>query len=318
MALASGLAAQLGFAQETTWGTAVTVTRFTPFVNESIQQEIEMLESAGIISGARVLRSQQWALGSRSISGDLGLEMYDRSIGLLMKHALGSVTTSGTTAPFTHTFTPGDLSGLGLTVQVGRPDRGGTVRPFTYAGCKVESWEIAYTAGEIATLGLTMVGKSETTSTVLASNSLTAGIAPMIGLVGSVTLGSSSLCVRSATIQGNNSLVTDRRCIGQATIDEPLEGDLREYTCELEIEFPDLVHYNRFVLGTEASLSLVLANAAQTSTMTIAANVRTDGATPNVTARGDLLVHTMSFKCVGTNSDASGLTLTLQNSDTTP
>lgn len=315
MAIPSGLAGQLGFAQETTYGTEVTVTRFVPMVDESLETVPTQLESAGVIASQLVLRTQQWSQGMKLSSGDVGLELYDRSVGLLFKHALGSVTTSGTQAPFTHTFTPSDLTSLGLTIQVGRPDRGGTVRPFTYAGCKIATWEVAVAAGEIATLGLGITAKSEVTSTSLASASYTSGIAPMTFVGGSVSLAGSSLCVRSARIAGDNKLKTDRMCIGQQTIDEPLAEDLREYTGELEIEFPDLVHYNRFMAGTEGALSLVIAKG--TSTATFAANIRTDAFNPKVAGRG-ILVQPLSFKCVGTNSDASALTVTLVNSDTNP
>lgn len=317
MALASGLAGQFGFAAESTWGTGVTVTRFLPIVDESVQTEIDRLESAGIIAGARVLRSQQWSAGLRRSEGDVGLELYNKGIGLLLQHALGSVTTTGS-APATMTFTPGDMTGLGLTTQFGRPNRNGVVTPFTYAGCKVQSWEIAVNAGEIATMGLTLVAKSETTSTTLATAAYANTISPMTFVNGTFTLGGSSLCVRSATIQGENNLSTDRICVGQNTIDEPLEMDLREYTGEAEVEFYDLTLYNRFLLGTEAALSLQFVSVPASCTLTINANVRTDGETPTIDGK-DILTHTLSFKAVGTNSDSSALTMVLVSmTDTTP
>lgn len=314
--MATSLDAQLGFKEETTWGTAVTVDRFVPFLSETIKQEIAQLESKGIISGRRILASNQWTQGIHTVSGDIGMEVYDRNIGLFLKHALGTVSSSGTTAPFTHTFTPGELAGKGLTVQVGRPDRAGTVQPFTYAGCKVASWEIACAAGEIATLGISVVGKSETTSTGLASFSLSNSVAPMSFVGGSFTLASSSLCVRSVKFGGDNKLATDRRCIGQTTIDEPLQDDLRMFTGEVTLEFPDLVHYNRFVTGTEGTLNFQLARG--TSSLTIVANVRTDGTTPSVNGRG-MLVHNLNFSCVGsTTNDASAFTATFVTADTNP
>lgn len=315
MALTSGLAGQFGFAAETTYGTAVTVSRFVPLVDESLQTEIERLESSGIIAGARVLRSQQWSPGLRRSEGDIGLEVYDRSIGLLLTNMLGSVTTTGSD-PYTHTFTPGDLEGDSLTVQFGRPNRNGTVVPFTYAGTKVQSWELAVNTGEIATLGLTVVAQTETTGIALATASYSTSIRPMTFVNGSFTLGSSSLCVRGVTIAGENNLSTDRMCVGQDYIDEPTEMDLREYTGEVEVEFYDLSLYNRFIEGTEAALQLVL-TAPNSATLTVNANVRTDGETPTIEGR-DLLVHTLNFKCVGTNSDAAGLTMVLVNSDSTP
>lgn len=161
MTLRSGLAGQIGFANETTWSVPNTVTRFVPHISESLMDERARLESAGVIAGARVLRAQQSDTGASTVGGDVQLELCDRSIGLLFTHMFGAVATTGSD-PYEHTFTPGELSGKGLTVQVGRPGSSdGTVDPYTYTGMKVASWEIACSAGEIATLGLTFAGRHE-------------------------------------------------------------------------------------------------------------------------------------------------------------
>ncbi len=176
MALKSGLAAQVGFATESTVNVPVTATRFLPLVSESMGQKIERLESAGIIAGKRVLASTQWAAGGRTYEGDVQLEMYQRNMGQTFKHMFGSVVTAGA-GPYTHTCTPGDLSGLSFTAQFGVPDQAGVVQPVTYSGCKVQSWELAVKQGEIATLGLTLQAMNEIlyrTVGDLATNSNTA------------------------------------------------------------------------------------------------------------------------------------------------
>lgn len=155
MTARSGLAATLGFGDESVWGTPVTPTVFHPFVSESLAMEIERFNSESIIPGARVLRSTQWNPGTVSVSGDVQLELPDQDTGLLLKHMMGgSSTTDGN-------FTPADLP-AGLTIQVGRPNStDGTVVPYTYSGCKVSSWEIAFEEGQNCTLGLDFLGKHE-------------------------------------------------------------------------------------------------------------------------------------------------------------
>jgi len=315
MAVPSGISAQLGFAAETTYGTAVTVNRFRPLVDESIETTIENLDSAGIIAGAMIRRSSQWAQGLRRHEGDVGLEVTTRTLGLLMEHALGSSTSASTQQPWTWTFTPGDLTGKGLTFQVGRPDRGGTVRPFTYAGTKIQSWEVGLSAGEIATLGLSVVAQSMTTATALATAAYAStSDSPFTFVNGSFSLAGSSLCIRSARIGGENNLTTDRVCVGHDYIEEPVQTDLRTFSGELEIEFPDLYHWERFVNGTEGSMSLALASGTQYS-FTITSNVRTLAASPTVSGR-DMVVQNFSFDAVGTNSDASAITCTYVTADT--
>jgi len=170
----TGIDAQIGYALESTVGTPVTVTAFLPLVSETLGQELARLESAGIIAGRRVLASQQWNGGDISVMGSVQHELYNRGLGKLFTAMFGAVATTGA-GPYTHTFTPGDLTGDSLTVQVGRPATNGTTYPFTYAGMKVASWEIACAAGEIATLGMDLVGSREIDYRVVTDGVTTSG-----------------------------------------------------------------------------------------------------------------------------------------------
>lgn len=156
----TGMDAQIGYAIEGTVGTPATVTAFLPMLSETLMQDKTRLESSGIIAGRRVLTSSQWNGGNVAVSGSVQHELYNRGLGKLFTVMFGAVTTTGA-GPYTHTFTPGDLYGDALTVQVGRPATNGTVYPFTYTGMKVSSWEIACAQGEIATIGLDLVGMRE-------------------------------------------------------------------------------------------------------------------------------------------------------------
>lgn len=160
MALASGLASQLGFALESGYGTAATPVAFLPLKSESLTHQRERLESDGIIAGNRVLTSTQWNGGNITTSGDLALELYNRGLGKLFTVMFGGVATTGA-GPYTHTFTPADLAGDSLTVQVGRPSVDGTVNPFTYTGVKVGSWSLSCNVGEIAQLKLSTIAQNE-------------------------------------------------------------------------------------------------------------------------------------------------------------
>ena len=332
MGIPSGLDGQFGFREETTYGEIVTVNRFLQLADESVKTEIERLESKSIIAGARVARSSQWAAGLRRSEGDIGLEVYDGSIGLLLKHMMGTVssTSSGGSAPYSHTFDVGSLTGKSLTVQFGRPTRTGAKIPFTYGGVKIQSWQIGLSVGEIATLGLTVVAQSETynsTSTTgpasLQVASYDPNIEPLNFVNGSLTLGGSDLCVRSATISGENNLDTDRTCVGSRNILEPVEADLREYTAETEVEFganggpSELELYNRYINGEEAQLVLVLENEAGTRRLTISGNVRTDGETPTIGGR-EMLTYNLNMVFRGTTSDATAITMSYVTSDSTP
>ena len=151
--------AQIGFAEESTYGVRVAPTRFYPVHEPNLSYEVERLESEGVIAGSDVVGTDQWNGGPITVGGDVGFELYQDFAGLLFKHMFGTVQTTGS-GPYTHTFTPGSIDDLSLCIQLGIPPvLGAAVIPVEYVGCKVTEWELACSKDEIATLGLTIAAR---------------------------------------------------------------------------------------------------------------------------------------------------------------
>lgn len=315
MTLKSGMNASLGFVTEGTWGIYQAPTRWVPLVKHGIKKDIARLESKGIIAGRRVIDADQWSPGNVDVEGPVELELYDRSIGLLFTHMFGAVVTTGT-GPFTHTFTPGTLTGKGLTIQAGMPNTtDGTVHPYSSIGCKVAEWELGCAAGEVATLGLDILAKNQVTTETLVSPSYATGIGIGMTFVGAtVTLAGSAYKTMEATLAGSNGLSQRRFYSADGTIDEPLEAEIREHTGTINSELFDLTAYNRFVNGTTAALVYHFARGASTCDITM--NVRFDGETPEVDGPGVIGLD-LPFKCLA-DTDAAAITAVLVNADTTP
>lgn len=174
MAAGSGIAAQIGFGVESTSGAEATPTVFVPLLDESLSLTIDRMESGGIIPGQRALRAWQSLPGAHKVAGDTKFELTNRGLGVLWQACMGAVSTTGA-GPYTHVCTPGDLPSL--TAQVGRPDVGGTVRPFSYRGLKVAKWELAAKLGEIATFGVSWVGRAESLPRIAADGVTTSASA---------------------------------------------------------------------------------------------------------------------------------------------
>lgn len=313
MSAPAGFAGQFGFKTEVTAGSAVTVDQFLPFNSEGLKQDIDRIDSKGIRAGRRTLAA--WAAGVKTIGGDVEMELPNRNFATWLKHMFGSVVTSGA-GPYTHTATPGDLTGKSLTVQVGKPDVSGTVQPFTYAGAKVASWEIGASVNEYAMLTLTLSAWTEVTATALATASYSSTLSPFTFVGGALTIaGSGVSTVRDFSISGDNKLATDRHRIGSATVKEQLEEGVREYAGTISADFESLTAYNRFVNGTEAAL--VLAFTSGSDTLTITTNARFDGETPSVGSADELLEQPLPFVCVSSTSDAAAVTCVLVNTETT-
>lgn len=311
---ASGLNAQLGFVAESTYGTAVTVTKFVEMVSESIQTSIERIESRGLRAGRRTLLSSQWAPGKISVSGSIELELSNFGQGLLWLHAMGAAQTTGS-GPYVHTYTPADLQTLYMTMQVGKPFIGGTVQAFTYTGVKIAGWELSAAAGEIATVTFNLLAQNESTAIALATATYPAGYAPMTFIHGVLSLGGSAVDVRDVTITADNGLKDDRYYIkGSGLRSQPIESTWRNYTWSATLDFADLTAYNRFKNGTEAALSLTFTNGA--NIFQITGNVRTDGTTPMVEGP-DILAQPLSGRFVASGADSTAISIVRTTTEAT-
>lgn len=312
MATPGAFGGQIGWKSESTWGTAVTVDQFHPgFRTESITQTIERLESNGKRAGRYV--NHNWQPGRITVGGQVDLELWDEPMATLLRHMFGTISTSGA-GPYTHTASPGDLTSQSLTIEVGRSPNTGTVESFVYAGCKIPSWTLNCSAGEIPRLNLTVSGKSEARSGSTPASASYTTANPFTFVEGSLTIaGAEVVTVTSATLQASNALVTDRHFLNSANIREQLDGaGSRTFTGSVQAEFESLTAYERFVNGTEAAMVYKFDNS--TDSLTITMNVRFDGTTPTTPDDG-LLAQPLPFKCTSGTSDSAAIQAVLVNAE---
>lgn len=324
MAIRSGLAAQIGIAAETTWGTFVAPDHWYEFNEEDLSLSIERVESAGLRANNRVLRTDRWAAGQQRVEGSVTMDVPSKSFGLLAKHALGSAsisTPSGATNTRLHTHTLGDPYGLGLTVQVGRPDSGGTVRAFSYAGAKISELTLSNSVDEILQAEIGLVAQSESTSEALATASYPSGNQLFIWTSGDIKIGGSTVgVVTDFEVTINNGLKDDRYFLGAATMSEPIIADMTTIEGTMTVEFDSLTNYNRYVNGTLAAVSAKWTAATEIESgfspyvEVLIDDARFDGATPNV-GGPDVLTHELSFKGLYDGSNAP-ITINYQTDDT--
>ena len=271
MATGSGIDAQLMIKPETTWGTAVTVDRAYEFTDESLNREITYVDSSGLRVGTTFKRSDRTRQSRFSVSGDITMELPTLGAGLLVKHMLGSSVTTPTLisgSAYKQVHTPVGLAGLGLTMQMGRPEPVSpyTVRPFTYEGCKIVKWELSLKDGGLCMLKLSVDGQEESTVTALATAAFLAGtkvysfIDSTIKLNGTATTTAGETSVasgvalstvaKSITISGDNSLATDRYGIGNAgQKKEQLQNGFQTITVKLDSEFSKTELYDTYTAG---------------------------------------------------------------------
>jgi hypothetical protein len=283
MATGSGLDAQLGVAPEVTWGAAATPTRFPEFVSESMAMSPSWLEPSSIRAGQKYKRGRRVRQSRRTVGGDIVLEHATLGMGLFWKHALASSLASPTqleaTTAYQQIHTPGDHRGLGLTVQIGRPEPGsGLVKPFTYSGCKVLSWEFQLRDQETPQFSLTLDGKDEIVTTPLVVPSFLAGASVFDFSQATLRLGGSTATnsglatvtggaavatiINEITIAGEAPMASERFGLGNAGLKaEQIENDIPTVTGSLGAEFNQAELYDAFAGNYTQAIELEMVGA---------------------------------------------------------
>ncbi len=321
-AVRSGLGGQLMYADESTYGTFVAPTKSLEMVSETLKLTIERIDSKGLRAGRRLVG--KWQPGKRSAGGDVDLEVAGTGFGGLLKHCLGGIATTGAGPAYTHTATV-DALPVGFTAQVGRPDvTDGTVHPFTYLGCRVNTWDLSVKAGELLMLKPAVVAMDETLAQSLGTFSDPAG--PLLSYVGgAITVGGTEVDLLDFAFKGDNKLDGARfRLRGDARIKQPLENSWREISGVLTADFEGLTQYNHFVNADEVSLvatfdgPLIVGGGGAFYSVVITANIRVDGQTPNV-AGPAILTQPLQVKVVGSGAtDALAFSAAYTTTDATP
>lgn len=329
MAIRSGLAAQLGLAESSTFGTYQTPTRFVEFLEESIEYQIERVESAGLRANNRVLRTDRYAPGQKRVEGSVTMEPATKGFGLILKHALGATsisTPSGATLARLHAHTLGDIYGTSLTVQVGRPDVSGTVQPFSFLGMRIDTLSLSNSVDEILQSEIGFVGQDETRSQALATavyptTGSAAAYEQFYWTQGVVKVAGSTVgVVTDFTMELNNNLKSDRYFLGGSTMSEPILAGMTEITGTVTVNFDGLTNYERAVNNTQVALNAkwTAATAIEGSTfpyLEIDINkVRFDMASPQVSGP-DILTVELPYKALYDGSNGP-ITVNYLTSDT--
>lgn len=277
MSIGSGIGSSLTFGAETTYGIAATTDHALDFDSESLVLEQAWTDPQGLAAGRQVTRAGTLLQTTRSVSGDVSLDFWNKNMGLLVRAMLGSSLTapvliSGQAYRQIHQL--GNAAGRSLTLQVNRPEATatGTDRAFTYPGVKVAGWELASAAGEQVKLSLDLDGRDELTNVALAAPSYPAGLetfqhhslvaklggtpstaSGLVSVAGGTTLAS---VLNSVSVKGTNPLAVERYGASQ-TKNEPIQNGFSEVMVDLDLEFNSKAEiYDVWRAGTATALQL--------------------------------------------------------------
>lgn len=290
----SGLGASLGAATETTYGTGVAVDHFYEFENESVQLTKEFLLSSQLRAGRMFQSSSRRIATTRAGGGTIAMEVPNKGFGLWLNQLHGNTVTpvvQGATTAYlqTHNIGTTDPFSKSCTVQIGRPDVGGVIRPFTYPGSKVTGLQFSAATGAFLTTQITLDSQDETTGTpALATPVYPTGLRSFTFTQGVVTIdGVNAALVSSATLTISEPQATDRYFLGNTGLKgRPIVNGYFTADLQMTVDFADLTYYNKFTSGAISTVVLdfigpVIAGAFNEEIKITLSAVGWNGDTPN-------------------------------------
>lgn len=251
MPQAEGSQGQIIYDAETTYKTdpGTPDCKILPFKSESLRFSRNLVESEAITSSRNPKKPGR---GKSNVSGAIELEI-NPYIAAILKHALGSNTTTGT-SPYTHTMKVGSLP-VGLVIEKGFKD---ISQYFKYNGCRINSLKMSFTPEGIVQGSVDIIGAKETVgSSSLDATPTDLGHKPFDAYEASIQEGGSAIAiVTEADFTLENNLDDSVYVIGGAGEKYSLPAGKVKVSGNLKALFQDLTLFNKAKNSTETSLKV--------------------------------------------------------------
>ena len=250
-----GHGAFIALGKETTWGTAVSAGIDNRINSVALQQNQERNRKANLSVPTSGMLSELFD-GFTMVEGSIELPLYYNGQGLLLEMAFGSSATTGSGAPYTHTYTPDiDLGSATIEVQRGT---GITNQMERFVGCKATSLSISCEAGGEMTASVDFIGKSVRTAFDRKSDitsSFGTGLSILHFHAGQLSFNSYSYDVRSMTFTITNNLER-RNVLGSKLTAEQAVSDVREVTLEVTLDIETNELHKSFINGVQDDVTI--------------------------------------------------------------
>lgn len=309
-----GHAAWVGFGVETTWGTAVSRTKFYEFDSESLDFKMGLMPKSSTRNvdhmNFRAVKTK------KDVTGAIEMAVTYSNMEVLFKHALGSNNTTGA-GPYTHTIGLAAALPTGLSIEVNRDSANvGAGSSWLYEGCQIDSMTLSHEPEGWLMVSFEFVG--EDSSNVAVST-------PTFGTFDgvswdelAVTLNGSPIDILGYELKLGNNLAKDRFKLGSRTRKGLGRAGQREVTGTLKMEYDAKAVSDLFRVNSETltpSLTFTYTSGAKSLTITVPAPMFT-GKDPSVDNSGPIPIE-LSFRGYGIVSDNSALAMAFVNSVTT-
>jgi hypothetical protein len=257
MAQQQGSGVQLIYDDETTFGLAPSSPNafVLPFVSESLRQSRNLVSSNTIRSDRNPYAPVR---GRVEVAGDITFELSPQ-YGKMLKHIFGSVTSSGASAPYTHTFKIGDLP-IGMTIEKQFTELD-TAKYFQYTGCRVNSFSLRCTTEGMIECSVGLMGKKEIVSGESFDSTATdLGHTPFDAMDATIREGGSELAiVTEIEMSLENNLDGGNYVIDRTGLRRSIPAGTVRVSGRVRAVFENTTLYDKAINNTETSLSIEFA-----------------------------------------------------------
>lgn len=306
MAVQASVRSYLGIAKEVTRGTAVAATDFIPVAKDSLKPAdiIDPLYDQGL-RGSNVL-NYNYIPGRKRSTVDYGGAVFADTIGYALAGILGSVATTGSSAPFTHTISLRNSTTSNVDVQ----PISYTLTDFyaanvrQYPGCQFSDFSLRFNADGML--------EYDTKTTGFSSSVVTPDPTPSFSTVlptpvwrGTVSIGGSAV---TTAMTGNIDMTRPVTPIyGISNTQDPYQVFLGalEVTGKITFIMENDTELTRFLTNTQPAIVLNWAYGAGASAVQIQATLTKGAYTAAVIERGEDFVQvTVDINAQSNTTDA--------------
>lgn len=310
--------------KESTYGSAAALTHAYEAQSDPWERVHSYINSRGFRAGAQGIRTDRRKVVNMGATGSIEADLLDRGFGFLFQGLLGSTTgpTEGATGVYSSVHESStDDAGVSYTVQVLRPQVGGTVKPFTYLGAVPTAWSIKHDVEGLAVVSVDFDAQNEETATAAGTPTYPANASPFDWTEVDVSIGGVVLDSKSFEFSADLGLKTDRRFIRKSALKKrPVRSSLPSYEGTLSAEFENTDLYDDFVNGAIVPLVATWTGGTIDGTddyevtLSLPA-IQFTGTSPKANL-DDLSSQDLPFEVLDNGSDPM-VSVTLQNADST-
>lgn len=330
----------VGWKKESTYGTPVTVDRWSEVVDAPWDYDPAIVQGEGLrVGSGGVAPSNRRVLTTQQGKGEFTVELFTRGLGTLLELATGVGASTDVDAGGTYqqNFTLGTGLMPSGTFQVGLPDATGTVRAHTYAGVTCEGFELSVPNANIATLKTMWHARALSTATALTTVDYSSGDGGSLyhwGLAaitygGTVTNpaddalasgGTALTGVRDFTLSVAHNLAGDRFNMGGSGLPaQPIPGK-RTITGSFTAEFDAVTLRDAYLNQTANPLTVTLTSAEALNTgyatlQVCIPEIYLDGTMPKAN-KGELITTQVTFSGTDDGTSDEPLWVCLRTADT--